>query len=60
MTYGKIKHPDLYPSNIMYFSDDMEELRDGAIVETNGDLRLIRDEETGEELYRFQHEILAA
>jgi hypothetical protein len=42
---------------VSYRADSNDEQRDGIIVEMNGALRLIRDEETGEEVYRFQHEL---
>jgi hypothetical protein len=55
----KTKHPDHFPSRIMFLADDTAELRDGTVVESNGELRLIRDEETGEEFFRFRQELVA-
>jgi hypothetical protein len=43
---------------VQYLDDYSESLRDAVVIERNGDLRLIRDEESGEELYRFHHELV--
>jgi hypothetical protein len=43
---------------VQYLDEFSESLRDAVVVERNGDLRLIRDDETGEELYRFRHELV--
>jgi hypothetical protein len=42
----------------MYESDELAEIRDAVVLERNGDLNLIRDEETGEELLRFRRELV--
>ena len=46
------------PGCLRYFDDESSQVRDGLLVESNGDLRLIRDEETGQELYRFRWELM--
>ena len=54
--YDKPKHPNHFPAT-QYFADGIEEPSDGVVIESNGDLRLIRDEETGAEVYRFRREL---
>jgi hypothetical protein len=53
------KSRDRLPYGLVQYIDDYADtLRDAVVVERNGELRLIRDDETGEELYRFSHELV--
>lgn len=53
---GNRRSDTMNENAVQYFDDDYEP-HDAVVVERNGNLRLLRDEETGEEVYRCPWEI---
>jgi hypothetical protein len=45
------------PRKEVRYQDDDYEMRDGEVIERNGNLTLVRDRETGEESYRSPFEV---